>query len=123
MQRLLSTFPAALPGVGLLILRFSLAGGAAGLMLGEPQIRHPILLPAMIGIVASLSLGLGTSLGASALCLLLAYEGVVHTQWALPLWSLAGASISLALIGPGAWSVDAVVYGRRRIDVRRRPPE
>lgn len=123
MQRLLSRFPDALPGAGLFILRFSLAGSAAGLALGEPQIEHPILLAALAGIVISLSLGLGTSFGASALCLLLAYEGLHQGHWTLPFWGLVGASVSLALIGPGAWSVDAAVYGRRKISVRRRPPE
>ncbi len=39
------------------------------------------------------------------------------------LWTpLLTASIasSLALIGPGAWSVDARVYGRKRISIRER---
>ena len=32
---------------------------------------------------------------------------------------LAGLSISLAMIGPGAWSIDAQLYGRKQIV----PPE
>jgi uncharacterized membrane protein YphA (DoxX/SURF4 family) len=30
---------------------------------------------------------------------------------------LAILSISLALLGPGAWSVDAHIFGRKRIDI------
>ncbi len=27
-------------------------------------------------------------------------------------------SISLALLGPGAWSIDAHIFGRKRIDIK-----
>jgi putative oxidoreductase len=30
---------------------------------------------------------------------------------------LAVLSISLALLGPGAWSIDALIFGRKRIDI------
>jgi len=30
---------------------------------------------------------------------------------------LATIGASLALLGPGAWSIDARLYGRRRIDI------
>lgn len=35
------------------------------------------------------------------------------------------AGVSLTMLGPGAWSVDALLFGRRRIDLTavRRPPE
>jgi putative oxidoreductase len=32
---------------------------------------------------------------------------------------LAGLSISIALLGPGAWSVDARRFGLKRIEIRR----
>jgi putative oxidoreductase len=31
---------------------------------------------------------------------------------------LAILSISLALLGPGAWSIDAHIFGRKRIDIK-----
>ena len=33
---------------------------------------------------------------------------------------VAVQSISLAMLGPGAWSVDARLFGRRRIELRNR---
>jgi hypothetical protein len=33
---------------------------------------------------------------------------------------LAIINVSLFLIGPGAWSVDAAIFGRKRIDIGRR---
>jgi hypothetical protein len=32
---------------------------------------------------------------------------------------LAGLGAALALLGPGAWSVDARLYGWKRIEIRR----
>jgi putative oxidoreductase len=32
----------------------------------------------------------------------------------------ASIGLSLAMLGPGAWSVDALVYGRKRIVIRER---
>jgi uncharacterized membrane protein YphA (DoxX/SURF4 family) len=31
---------------------------------------------------------------------------------------LAILSVSLALLGPGAWSIDAQIFGRKRIDIK-----
>jgi uncharacterized membrane protein YphA (DoxX/SURF4 family) len=33
---------------------------------------------------------------------------------------LAALAVSLVMLGPGAWSVDARLFGRKRIDIRRR---
>ena len=43
--------------------------------------------------------------------------GLALTQSATPLVAImsAGISISLAMIGPGAWSLDALLYGRKQI--------
>jgi hypothetical protein len=36
-------------------------------------------------------------------------------------WFLLGAiGIALALVGPGVWSVDARIFGWKRLDMRRR---
>jgi uncharacterized membrane protein YphA (DoxX/SURF4 family) len=34
---------------------------------------------------------------------------------------LALISVSLVMLGPGSWSIDARLYGRKRIDVGRSP--
>jgi uncharacterized membrane protein YphA (DoxX/SURF4 family) len=33
---------------------------------------------------------------------------------------LAALGVSLVMLGPGAWSVDARLFGRKRIDIRGR---
>ena len=33
---------------------------------------------------------------------------------------LAALGLSLIMLGPGAWSVDARLFGRKRIDIRKR---
>jgi len=33
---------------------------------------------------------------------------------------LAALGVSLVMLGPGAWSVDARLFGRKRIDIRAR---
>jgi hypothetical protein len=32
----------------------------------------------------------------------------------------AAMGVSLVMLGPGAWSVDALLFGRKRIDIRGR---
>jgi putative oxidoreductase len=49
--------------------------------------------------------------GAAIQILLMAYGGRVD----LPLLVFAGAALSLAMLGPGAWSLDARFFGRKRI--------
>jgi putative oxidoreductase len=73
--------------------------GGAGLLLGAG-----LWTPIVGGLVALIELGLATA----------------HTAdpWRSVL--TAAIAVGLALLGPGAWSVDARIYGRRRIAVRDR---
>ena len=40
-----------------------------------------------------------------------------HPGYRWPQIGLAGLSLSLAMIGPGAWSIDARLFGRKQIDL------
>jgi len=64
-----------------------------------------------------LLLGLWTPLGgallAAALGLLAFRHGPANTS---PL-IIAAIGVSLTMLGPGAWSIDARLYGRKRIDI------
>jgi putative oxidoreductase len=116
MQRFFSAFPNSLPGVGLFLLRL-----CDGLLL----LVHSAILS---GFKMSLE-GLAQLAAAGAGCLILlgfatpfaaAVGGVTVLCIAVPLESrivLATTGASLALLGPGAWSIDARLYGRRRIDL------
>jgi uncharacterized membrane protein YphA (DoxX/SURF4 family) len=61
--------------------------------------------------------GLWTPLVALILGLLLLWTGVARRPFdALP-FILTGIAISMAMLGPGAWSLDALRFGRKRIEV------
>jgi uncharacterized membrane protein YphA (DoxX/SURF4 family) len=122
MQRLFSTFPNGRPGCGLILLR--VACGAPLLILGSAHWwgwpmdsehwTRLISAMAAVFILAGLWTPLAAGCQAVLQCLLaLATETSVSTELLLAL-----VGVSLVLLGPGAWSVDARLYGRKRIDIR-----
>ena len=123
MQRLFSTFADGWPGGGILLLR-ALAGGAlidrgiAAINAG-PQ-AGLVVLP-IVGAAAGLLMlgGLWTPVAGMLAGMVEAW--IAFTQpGTLPLAiMLAGLGIGLAMIGPGTWSIDAQLYGRKQI----LPPE
>jgi putative oxidoreductase len=122
LQRLFSTFPTGRPGAGLLLLR--LAVGASLILERIPEIW---VIPQSLGfevrivlvcVGISLLSGLWTPVmgGVAAVIELLitfSPEGGSVTHILLVI-----LSISLALLGPGAWSIDAHIFGRKRIDIK-----
>lgn len=121
MQRLFSTFPASWPGLGLLILRVTV--GAAILLArlapdtevaAMPAQPPWILLPLGLA-TACLVMGLATP-AASGL-ILVATVVFGHDLALSSRLVLAGASLSLMMLGPGAWSIDSRIYGRKRIRI------
>ena len=57
----------------------------------------------------------GAIVAITELCVVLSHG---HDPWVSVM--LAGLGAALALLGPGAWSVDARLYGWKRIEIR--PP-
>jgi putative oxidoreductase len=118
MQRLFSTFPNSWPGLGLLILRFAagLSLAAVAHVTGDLADTASLLARCVVGGVAVLiSIGLWTPLAAVAG---VAIQIIVITfghQYNLSLVVFAALGLSLALLGPGAWSIDARLFGRKRI--------
>ena len=124
MQRLFSTFPEGWPGTGLLFLRVVAAA---------PPLQHAIAglltkpLPPLISLqllaaaaAALLLVGLWTPLAGvlmavAQLCLALSHPA---DPWIHVLLGASGAA--LAMLGPGAWSVDARRFGRKRIQIPQR---
>jgi len=124
LRRLFSTFAGGRPGAGLLIMRV-VAGAALivrgiGGLSGMTPIGPPALLVVQIGVGLLLLAGLWTPVAAAFVAVLAVYRLVSHTAepWLQVL--LATLGVSLALLGPGAWSVDARLFGWKRIDTRDR---
>lgn len=126
MQRWYKTFPHGLPGVGLLILRIAIGAKLlieASACMVEPQgLMLGVWLVALLafGIGASFVLGFLTRLtaGISALAGAAAYWW--HPSWTSSFLNLLSfdtviVAIAIALLGPGAISLDAYFFGRRRI--------
>jgi putative oxidoreductase len=121
LQRLFSTFPNSWPGAGLLLLRL-----AAGVPLiirgiseiqGAPQLAPLILAGAAIAGGGFVLFGLWTPFAAAAevfLELWSVFSRTAHYESSILLAALAA---SLVMLGPGAWSIDARLFGRRRIDI------
>jgi len=125
-RRLYSTFAGGWPGMGLLLMR-SVIGCVlivrASLRLwGDPPLN--ITITAVILLVAGflLVLGLwtpivGTSVAAIEVWKILTQPG---DRW---LWLLLGtASVALAMLGPGRWSIDARLFGWKRVEAPPRKP-
>ncbi len=120
MRRLFSTFATGAPGAGLLVMRAAagsalLLRGVAGLST-EPVLGIAALLLLQIALGALLFAGLWTPVtGALVAALELATVTQPGDPWTRILLGTLG--LSLALLGPGAWSVDARLFGWRRITI------
>ena len=117
MQRLFSTFPSSWPGMGLLILRLVLS--AACIAFGLESETGPLSTWRSVGAIACgsfLLAGLWTPAVTIGLALVLLLRGATHRPAEAMPFVLAAVAISLAMLGPGAWSLDAILFGRRKID-------
>jgi putative oxidoreductase len=120
-QRLFSTFPDSWPGAGLLLLR--LAAGAP-LIIREiseiqraPQPAPLILAGAAIAGGGFVLFGLWTPFAGAAEVFLELWSVFSRTAHYESSILLAALATSLVMLGPGAWSIDARLFGRRRIDI------
>ena len=122
MQRLFSTFPQGLPGIGLALLRAAVAiplvqQAIVGLLNASP--------PAPLGLVAAgaallLLVGLWTPMAGVLVAVAELGLALSHPAepWTFVHFGTLGAA--LAMLGPGGWSVDARLFGRKRIQTPER---
>jgi uncharacterized membrane protein YphA (DoxX/SURF4 family) len=137
LQRLFSTFPGGRPGIGLLLLRATLGGIA--IALGALELAGLSQRTPMMWMVACLLILSGGGLIAgfltpfasllASLCVL-----AITLSWVPgPTLAPVGATLlallmivtglGIALLGPGAFSVDGLLFGRREIVIPPRTPE
>jgi putative oxidoreductase len=128
LQRLFSTFANGWPGIGLLLLRLLTAVvlihfGIASVLEAPPL---TIIVVQIIGVGAGILLlvGLWTPVAgvlAAIVKVWIAFSRVLSHSgdpWIAFLQAVLGAV--LAMVGPGAWSIDARLFGRKRIDMPER---
>lgn len=121
MRRLFSTFAPGWPGVGLLLMRLVagvslIAHGIVRVQTG-PAIERMILGAFAITLGTILLAGLWTPVSGSVVAILGIWNSISRPgdPWGCIFLATIGAG--LALLGPGAWSVDARLFGWKRIDV------
>jgi putative oxidoreductase len=125
LQRLFSTFPNSWPGLGLLLLRvltcIALIRYGITSVIEEPPLMIVILQ--IIGVVAGILLlaGLWTPVAGALVAIVkvwIAFSRIFSASgdpWIAFIQAVLGAV--LAMVGPGAWSIDARLFGRKRIDM------
>lgn len=122
MQRLFSNFANGWPGRGLLFQRALIAAVLTHCVVSRLadaswSAAFPELIAASLGIFILLGLWtpvVGTLVGLTEVWIFFSRSTV---SW-IPL-ILAILGVTLAMIGPGAWSVDARLFGRKHIEARR----
>jgi uncharacterized membrane protein YphA (DoxX/SURF4 family) len=117
MQRLFSMFPAGWPGVALLLLRVALS---ANLVHGVIEVHGNLSAAWVMALLATVAIALCVGLFTpvtAALCALI--EIVI---WHLSSGTIAAlhvcailVAVALAMLGPGAYSLDARLFGRRQV--------
>jgi putative oxidoreductase len=121
LQRLYSTFASGWPGVGLLLQRVLVA-----IMLVRFCVIHLIdspfsvsMIPHIIGACAAMlfPVGLWTPFVGTLIAVVELWIAVTHVSdpWISIMLATIGATS--AMLGPGAFSIDAVLFGRRHLDV------
>jgi putative oxidoreductase len=122
-QRLFSTFPEGPPGIGLVFLRAVAAIPLVQLVAGPLPLTAPLfansqLLAAICS--ALLIVGLWTPIAGVVMALAELSSLIFPFSGASLHVVLAALGAALAMLGPGAWSVDARLFGRKRIRIPNR---
>jgi hypothetical protein len=118
-QRLFSMFPPGGPGIGLLLLRISVAGALVVTGVNRSGVSSFFWVAALL-IALSLTAGFLTqylSLIACVSGIVIFVARTLHLDLILALLILNASA--LALVGPGAYSIDARLFGRRVVVVPR----
>src|SRR5260370_11415045 len=127
LQRIFSTFPGGLPGTGLLLLRATVGitacveGGVYLVRVDSPTFST--WTAGLLALAGGVSLLIGFVTPAASVLVGLGNLGIMLSFLPMPTSSLLGArhaigdvviiAVAITLLGPGAFSVDARLFGRR----------
>ena len=120
MRRLYSTFAGGWPGIGLLILRLVLGSvlvvRASFKLWSDPPLNLTIASVILLAGAILLMLGLWTPIVGTIVALVELWKILMlpGDKW---VWLLLGTiSVAVAMLGPGLWSVDARLFGWKRVE-------
>jgi putative oxidoreductase len=117
-QRLFSSFPDSWPGTALLLLRLCVStaiafhGMHSGILTGAALC---ILIAAAWTSAALILIGLWTPIAGGVAAVTEVAEVLTGAPGLLAHIFIIAIAASLVLLGPGAWSIDAYLYGRKRV--------
>ncbi|MGA2706896.1 MAG: hypothetical protein ACLQJ0_13695 [Steroidobacteraceae bacterium] len=120
MQRLFTTFPNGWPGAGLLLLRMvSAAPVILNCLSVLPDWSAAMAWLRLISLLPATAVLLGVWTPLAAILLAVIELSLALSKPELINLQLTRAAIGLALagLGPGAWSLDSRLYGRKRIEI------
>ena len=120
MRRLYSTFAGGWPGTGLILMRL-VAGVALTYIAGftlrsSPPIPIAIVSLLLLGGGFLLAVGLCTPIVGMLVALIETLRLFTSPSVWLPDLLLATFGAALAMLGPGQWSIDARLFGWKRIE-------
>lgn len=122
MQRLYSMFPNGWPGGGILLMRLVfgifLIHDGVGELIGGPHWEGIILALLEIGAGILLVVGLWTPMTGVLVVIFEVWTALSKTDGLRNCITLATIGAALAMLGPGFRSIDARLFGRKRIDIR-----
>ena len=124
MRRLFSSFARGWPGTGLLLMRLVVSLVLANQTVASLQHGGPMEPRALSTLAAGAGIlllaGLWTPIAGTAVAVISLWNAFAQPgdPWIYILVSSIG--IALALLGPGAWSLDARIFGWKRIEIRDR---
>ena len=135
MQRLFSSFPGGYPGIALLLLRAVFSGTLLLQTLSCLHDPNPATVTTLVGLaecLASCLLLIGFLTPLVAILVIVGAAGIVLAGLVSCLSPIFNSGVTIAfaatmllnisLIGPGAYSVDARLFGRREIIIPRARP-
>ncbi len=112
MRRLFPEFLTGWQALGLLLLRLALTAGVLAQTPLAPVVER--------GGALLVLLGLATPLGSASVALVELGRITSAVNLTRPSALIAVIGVALALVGPGAWSIDARWFGRRQIKIPTR---
>lgn len=120
MRRLYSTFAGGWPGLGLILMRlvvgFALVSSAFSALPGSPAIPMTILSVLLAAAAILLIIGLFTPLVGTLVAVIESCRLLILPADRLVYLLVATFGAALAMLGPGLWSVDARLFGWKRIE-------